>query len=94
MAFGDPLQLILILGVVAVLLIWGPKKIPELARSLGRARKDFHDASREPTLGSETGPVTGDELIATANKLGISTQGKSRQQISDEIVRLAQRPSN
>jgi sec-independent protein translocase protein TatA len=94
LAFGDPLQLILILGVVAVLLIWGPKKIPELARSLGRVRKDFHDASREPTLSSGTDSVPGDELIATANKLGISTQGKSRQQISDEIVRLAQRPSN
>jgi hypothetical protein len=32
-----------------------------------------------------------DSLIDTAQKLGISTQGKTRQEISDEIVRLAQK---
>jgi sec-independent protein translocase protein TatA len=94
MALGDPFQILLILGVVAVILIWGPQKIPELARSIGKARKEFDDASKglmQPTAGSPTTASTPDSLIDTAQKLGISTQGKTRQELSDEIVRLAQK---
>jgi sec-independent protein translocase protein TatA len=94
MALGDPFQILLILGVVAVILIWGPQKIPELARSIGKARKEFDDASKglmQPTASSSTTTSTPDSLIDTAQKLGISTQGKTRQELSDEIVRLAQK---
>jgi sec-independent protein translocase protein TatA len=92
MALGDPFQILLILGVIAVVLIWGPSKIPELARSLGRARREFDDASRglvqqvsTPTPSSSTP----DSLVETAHRLGINTEGKTRQEISDEIVRNA-----
>jgi sec-independent protein translocase protein TatA len=92
--FGDPLNLLMVLGVVAVLLIWGPQKIPELARSIGRARREFDDASRgfvqhasEP---ASPAPAV-DSLVETAQKLGIDTQGKTRQQISDEIIKRAQK---
>jgi sec-independent protein translocase protein TatA len=94
MALGDPFQILLILGVLAVILIWGPQKIPELARSIGKARKEFDDASKglmQPPSSSSTTVSTSDSLIDTAQKLGISTQGKTRQEISDEIVRLAQK---
>lgn len=94
MALGDPFQILLILGVLAVILIWGPQKIPELARSIGKARKEFDDASKglvQPPSSSSTTGSTPDSLIDTAQKLGISTQGKTRQEISDEIVRLAQK---
>ncbi len=94
MALGDPFQILLILGVLAVILIWGPQKIPELARSIGKARKEFDDASKgliQPTSSASTGTATPDSLIDTAQKLGINTQGKTRQEISDEIVRLAQK---
>lgn len=93
MAIGDPFQILLILGVLAVVLIWGPQKIPELARSLGKARKEFDDASKglsqHLSSSSLTQPIS-DPLIDTARKLGIQTQGKTRQEISDEIVKLAQ----
>ena len=93
--FGDPLNLLLVLGVVVVLLIWGPQKIPELARSLGRARREFDDASRglvsQATTNSTSTTPTPDSLVETAQKLGIATQGKTRQEISDEIVRRAQK---
>jgi sec-independent protein translocase protein TatA len=89
---GDPTQLLVILGVLVVILIWGPSKIPELARAVGRARKEFDDASKG--LVTSTPPLTPtaspDPLIQTAQKLGISTQGKTRDQISDEIVKTAQ----
>ena len=94
MALGDPFQILLILGVVAVILIWGPSKIPELAKSIGRARKEFDDASKgiitQVSTPSSSAPSP-DSLVDTAQKLGISTEGKTRQEISDEIVRRAQK---
>jgi sec-independent protein translocase protein TatA len=106
MAF-DPLELIIIGAIVVVLLLWGPKKIPELARSLGMARKEFEQAKKvmqNPTLAltdSVTQAVQGqnpsipssDELLLhTARRLGISTQGKTKEQISEEIVARAKDP--
>jgi sec-independent protein translocase protein TatA len=87
---GDPTQLLVILGVLVVILIWGPSKIPELARAVGRARKEFDDASKGLVTPSSTPTLSPDPLIQTAQKLGISTQGKTRDQISDEIVKTAQ----
>ena len=80
---------ILILGVVVVIILWGPKKIPELARAIGRARGEFDRASKEysespPT--TEKQPSSDDLLIETAKNLGISTEGKTKEQISKEIV--------
>ena len=89
---GDPTQLLVILGVLVVILIWGPSKIPELARAVGRARKEFDDAAKgiaQPTTTSST-IIAADPLVDTARKLGINTQGKTREEISDEIVRTAQ----
>jgi len=72
-------------------LVWGPTKIPELAKGLGRARGEFERASREYAFGSpETGTVrktSDDEMtILIAKGLGISTEGKSREQLFQEII--------
>ena len=93
----DPLELIIIGVIVVVVLLWGPGKIPEFARAIGRARKEFEQASKELTApgstpagtsgGQVAPPKTGDEiLIDTAHRLGIVTDGKTREQISDEII--------
>jgi sec-independent protein translocase protein TatA len=98
MALTDPLQWVVIAIVAVVFLMYGPKKIPELARSIGLARKEFNDASKLPMASSTTtiGPVaaaaapsTGDALLDTAKKLGINTEGKTRDEISSEIVSKA-----
>jgi sec-independent protein translocase protein TatA len=97
MAFGDPLQWIIIGVIVIVIFLWGPQKIPELARGIGRARKEFEAATKEfsnststlvGTTSTTTAPVkTSDEvLLDTAQQLGISTVGKTREEISQEIV--------
>ena len=94
---------IVIAGVLIVFFLWGPNKIPDLARAIGRARGEFERASKElpnpveaPVSGSASAPVptasvTGadDALIATAKKLGITTEGKTRDEISDEILQEA-----
>ena len=94
---------IVIAGVLIVFFLWGPNKIPDLARAIGRARGEFERASKElsnpleaPVSGpaSTPGPtpsMTGadDAIITTAKKLGITTEGKTRDEISDEILQKA-----
>jgi sec-independent protein translocase protein TatA len=95
----------IIIGVVAIVIImWGPAKIPEFAKALGRAKGEFSKASKEfndaANLEGSTKPVsatttpvasapsikTKDELLLeTAQKLGIQTEGKTREQLSEEI---------
>jgi sec-independent protein translocase protein TatA len=130
----DPLELATIVGIIVVFFLWGPQKIPELARMIGRARKEFDNATREfqsaaNSIQNGTNPLfapftssptaapppqlpppgamsafppppapppgkTGDQLLVeAARKLGISTQGKTREKIQEEIIALAQRPN-
>jgi sec-independent protein translocase protein TatA len=97
MAFSDPLQWIIIGVIVIVIFLWGPQKIPELARGLGRAKREFEQASKEvensvtmATPAPPAAPKTGDQvLLETARELGITTEGKSREQLSQEIVARA-----
>src|SRR5512136_2547461 len=90
----------LIIGVVAIVIImWGPSKIPEFAKALGRAKGEFSKAQKdftEAALTTENAPNSSaprqtirskDEmLLDTAKNLGISTDGKTRDQISEEIA--------
>ena len=96
MAFGDPLQWVIIGVIVVVIFLWGPQKIPELARGLGKAKGEFDKATREfqasaaAASASPTVPKSADQiLLETAVQLGISTEGKTREQISQEIVAKA-----
>lgn len=81
---------VIILVIVAIL-IWGPKKIPDLARALGQARGEFERATKEyATFPPKPTEATGDDaLVETARKLGISTEGKTKEQISQEIIEKA-----
>src|SRR3989442_6903178 len=103
----DPLELIIIGVIVVVVLLWGPKKIPELARSLGLARKEFDQAKKvmqnpgtvltdsmtQGVQGQALPPSSSDELLLqTARRLGINTQGKTNEQISEEIVARGKDP--
>lgn len=87
----DPLELVIIGIIVVVIVVMGPKRIPELARALGSAKKEFNagaastpDATSASAASAQMG---GDDLMVAARKLGISTEGKTREQISAEIVR-------
>jgi sec-independent protein translocase protein TatA len=46
-ALIDPWEAIMIGAVVIILVIWGPQKIPELAKALGQARHELERASKE-----------------------------------------------
>ncbi len=87
----DVLEIAIIGVVIVVFILVGPKKIPELARALGMAKKEFNAGTQTaptttaaPTNGA---PMGEDDLMVAARRLGISTEGKTKEQISAEIVR-------
>jgi sec-independent protein translocase protein TatA len=88
----DPLEIAVIVGAIAIFLIWGPSKIPELARSLGRARGEFSKASKETDIVESNSKPNDkvekpdDELLLVAQSLGISTEGKTKAQIAKDII--------
>lgn len=67
----------IIVGVIAIVIImWGPQKIPEFARSLGRAKGEFEKAQRdftnaalttEPTTATSNATVANSKLSPTIN---------------------------
>jgi sec-independent protein translocase protein TatA len=81
--------------ILVVIFLWGPQKLPEMARSIGLAKREFERASKEMTSPSSYSPPSAstssqaasspDPLIVAANALGINTQGKTREQIAKEI---------
>lgn len=110
--FEDPMQWLVIGIVVIALLLWGPNKIPQLAASLGKARREFDQARKDienpmnailqgatqaPTAQTPQVQVptaqhqlSGDDvLLKTAREMGIATEGKSREQLSVEMVSKA-----
>jgi len=83
-------------GILLALFLWGPQKLPELARSLALARKEFEKAANEvsSTVMTTTGlaPISEDNaLIVAANSLGITTQGKTKEEIAREIGAAAKK---
>jgi sec-independent protein translocase protein TatA len=48
----------LIIVLVVVLILFGGKKLPELAKGLGQGMKEFKKATRETAAEDETAPVS------------------------------------
>ena len=42
----DPWEVIMIGAIIVALLVWGPQKIPELAKAVGEAKHEFETTSR------------------------------------------------
>jgi sec-independent protein translocase protein TatA len=85
----------IVLIVVAIIILFGASKIPELARSLGRATGEFRKAKEETEMElrevekslKEGRPIEekSSKIKQMARDLGIATEGKSDEQLLDEI---------
>ncbi len=86
----EGIELVILLIIVAVLFLFGPSKLPELARGFGRAMGEFRrgrmevDREINQQFATETPHA---KLERAANSLGLSTIGKSELQIKLEIAR-------
>ncbi len=92
MAFGT-MEIVLI--VVVIIILFGANKIPELAKSLGKATGEFKKAKEEGEREiremeksvKEGKPIEekSSKIKQMARDLGIATEGKSDEQLLDEI---------
>jgi len=82
---------LIVVGILLVVFLWGPQKLPELARSIGLAKKEFEKSAKEISSATSPTPATTtetqpDQLIVAAKSLGITTEGKTKEQIAKEIA--------
>lgn len=83
------------LVVAAIVLLFGASKIPELARSLGEAEKEFKQAreeaeqeleeARDERGGAGADELDGEGLRDAAEALGIDPEGKSDDELREAI---------
>ncbi len=81
---------IVILIAIIIILIWGPSKLPSLARGMGEALREFRKAAagvEERVEKKEDKEEVDKKILEMAKSLGISTEGKTREQLLDEINR-------
>ncbi|MFH0904202.1 MAG: twin-arginine translocase TatA/TatE family subunit [Methanobacteriota archaeon] len=80
--------------VVAIIVLFGASKIPELARSLGKATGEFKKGQKEiereltdVEKSIKESPVEdkSSKIKQMAHDLGISTEGKTDEQLLEEI---------
>lgn len=114
MAWDDPVVWVLIIAVV--IFLFGANKIPQFAKALGQARREFDQASKEltnpsaapvaqpvattsaatvqnfaapvanPGVSATAAAAANDPLVVAAQKEGIDTTGKTRDQIATELA--------
>jgi sec-independent protein translocase protein TatA len=79
---------LIVVAILLVVFLWGPQKLPELARSIGLAKKEFEKAAKEVSASTTTGTpeTSSDPLITAAKNLGIVTEGKTKEEIAREIA--------
>ena len=91
MAIG-PMEIGLV--VVVIIIVFGAAKIPELARSLGKATGEFKKGQKEiereladveRTIKETPVENRSSKIKQMAHDLGISTEGKTDEQLLEEI---------
>ena len=86
----------LIFIFLIVLLLFGGKKLPELARSMGTAVREYTEASKEPVKYVESKTKSEEEeereaILEAARKLGIETEGRSLGDIAQDLVKATEK---
>lgn len=72
--------------LLLIVLLFGAAKIPDLARSLGKAQKEFNKARQELEDEAPPPPSEEDRVRKAARDLGISVEGKSVEELRAAIA--------
>ena len=78
-------EAITIVVVLAVIFLWGPQKVPDIARAIGQAKREFDKASKETStlvqqamaLPTTTSPASGSTAVAPTSTDPVIVAAKS-----------------
>lgn len=92
MGLLDPGPELIILIFIVVILLFGAKKIPELARGIGRAVGEFkkgkmeieREIAQSSTAG--TGAAGSNNIVVAAKELGLIVEGRSEAELRGKIL--------
>jgi sec-independent protein translocase protein TatA len=96
----EGIEWVILLIFIAVILLYGPKKLPELARGIGRALGEFRRGKMqiEREISSEMSQYdTGDlrnRLEKAAGALGVSVAGRSEMEVKLDIARAVDKAAD
>jgi sec-independent protein translocase protein TatA len=71
---------------VIIIFLFGASRIKGITRALGESIGEFKRATQEKPK-----EEVEDDIIRTAKKMGINTEGKTRKQILDEMSQKAEK---
>ena len=84
---------LVIVAILLVLFLWGPSKVPEMARVIGQAKREFDKAAKEVTsivdVKSVTNPITDSinkAIISPATSIPEISQQATTQPAQDPII--------
>ncbi len=93
----EGIEWVVILIIIAVLLLFGPSKLPELARGVGRALGEFRRGKMqiEREISTELSALDTRDLRMRVEKaagaLGLSASGRSEMELKLDIARAVDR---
>lgn len=101
-SFAQPWEWIILLIIVALLLLFGPSKLPEFARSIGRAMGEFRRGKaqverelRDELTADESTERTADrdQVLRAAKELAVPTEGRDMKDIRLDIAKAIDKAS-
>ncbi|MGB9709263.1 MAG: twin-arginine translocase TatA/TatE family subunit [Infirmifilum sp.] len=90
----------ILLLIIIALILFGPRKLPELAKAAGEAVRIFREESQKitssieeststKTSASSASSLSDEDLKKLAEKLGVKSEGKSREELINEVIKKA-----
>lgn len=81
---------VIIISVILAILVWRSTKLREFTRAVGFGKEKLEKTAKDTEglikRSLSTAPSTEEVFVKMAKKLGIVTQGKTREEISQEIT--------